>query len=50
VTVGSDVGSDKDVMAFERDIVWITVPGHRQTEKWLHDTWLTERGGFASAS
>ena len=38
------VGSDEQVMIFERDIVWITFPGHRQTEKWLHDSWL-ERDG-----
>ncbi len=37
------VGKDKEVMVFERDIVWITMPGHRQTEKWLHDSWLQER-------
>jgi len=33
------VGSDRKVMAFERDVVWITFPGHRGTEKWLHDSW-----------
>jgi len=38
------VGADGDVAVFERDIVWITIPGHRQTEKWLHDSWLAERG------
>jgi hypothetical protein len=32
-------------MVFERDIVWITFPGHRQTEKWLHDGWLKARTG-----
>ena len=37
------VGSDEKVMVFERDIVWITFPGHRQTEKWLHDSWLSEQ-------
>ena len=36
------VGADEDVITFERDIVWITFPGHRQTEKWLHDAWLLE--------
>ena len=34
------VGSDEKPLVFERDIVWITFPGHRQTEKWLHDAWL----------
>lgn len=37
------VGSDERPMVFERDIVWITFPGHRQTEKWLHDSWLKEQ-------
>lgn len=48
------VGSDGRPMIFERDIVWISFPGHRQTEKRLHDTWLLEqaeqRAGGASAS
>jgi hypothetical protein len=39
------VGSDEKPMVFERDIVWITFPGHRQTEKWLHDGWLKARTG-----
>lgn len=34
------VGSDAKAMVFERDIVWITFPGQRKTEKWLHDSWL----------
>jgi hypothetical protein len=37
------VGADRKVMVFERDIVWITLPGKRGTEKWLHDSWLAER-------
>ncbi len=37
------VGSDEKPMVFERDIAWITFPGHRKTEKWLHDSWLKER-------
>lgn len=37
------VGGDEKPMVFERDIVWITFPGHRQTEKWLHDGWLKAR-------
>lgn len=38
------VGADRKVMVFERDIVWVTFPGHRKTEKWLHDSWLAEKG------
>ncbi|WP_217999547.1 hypothetical protein [Thauera butanivorans] len=38
------LGSDEKPMVFERDIVWITFPGHRKTEKWLHDGWLREQG------
>lgn len=34
------VGSDEKPMVFERDIIWIAFPGHRKTEKWLHDSWL----------
>ncbi len=39
------VGADEKPMVFERDIVWITFPGHRQTEKWLHDGWLKAQAG-----
>lgn len=39
------VGSDEKPMVFERDIVWISFPGHRQTEKWLHDSWLKQQVG-----
>ncbi len=34
------IGTDGAPIVFERDIVWVTMPGHRQTEKWLHDDWL----------
>lgn len=37
------IGSDRQAITFERDIVWITFPGHRKTEKWLHDSWLAKR-------
>lgn len=40
------VGADEKPMVFERDIVWITFPGHRQTEKWLHDSWLKEQPAY----
>lgn len=36
------VGSDEKTMVFERDIVWVNFPGHRKTEKWLHDSWVAE--------
>lgn len=39
-------GADRKVMVFERDIHWITFPGHRGTEKWLHDSWILE-GGYS---
>lgn len=37
------VGADREVMVFERDIVWANLKGRRQTEKWLHDSWLAEQ-------
>ncbi len=42
------VGSDERPMVFERDIVWINFPGHRKTEKWLHDSWLKKQAAVAS--
>lgn len=44
------VGADRKVMVFERDIFWVTIPGHRRTEKWLHDSWLAEQGYPTRAS
>ena len=45
------VGADEQVMVFERDIRWITFPGKRGTEKWLHDAWLAKKlGGELPAS
>ncbi len=44
------VGADRKVMVFERDIVWVNFPGHRQTEKWLHDSWLLQKGLTARQS
>ena len=38
------VGADSKVMVFERDIHWISFPGRRGTEKWLHESWLAEKG------
>lgn len=43
------VGPAEQVITFERDIVWITFPGQRQTEKWLHDNWLVETGQQATS-
>lgn len=37
------VGNQGKPMVFERDIVWISFPGKRQTEKWLHDAWLGQQ-------
>lgn len=37
------VGNHGKPMVFERDIVWISFPGKRQTEKWLHDAWLAKQ-------
>ncbi len=37
------VGKQQRPIIFERDIVWISFPGKRQTEKWLDDRWLLER-------
>ncbi|KZL14452.1 hypothetical protein PsAD2_03747 [Pseudovibrio axinellae] len=37
------VGPEKQVMVFERDIFWRTIPGNRRTEKWLHDSWLKKQ-------
>jgi hypothetical protein len=36
------IGPNEHVVVFERDIVWVIFPGHRQTEKWLNDQWLAE--------
>jgi len=33
-------GADERPVVFERDIVWISFPGQRKTEKWLHDSFL----------
>ena len=37
------VAADESVMIFERDINWNFIVGGRQTEKWLHDSWLSGR-------
>ena len=44
------VGADRKVMVFERDIRWMSFPGHRGTEKWLHDSWLAEKGHIVRQS
>lgn len=38
------VGAGGRPIVFERDIVWLRFPGKRQTEQWLHDDWLAQRG------
>lgn len=37
------VAADRSVMIFERDINWNFIVGGRQTEKWLHDSWLASK-------
>lgn len=44
------VGADEQPMVFERDIVWITFPGRRKTEQWLHDSWLKQQQPSVSKS
>lgn len=39
------VDANNEVFIFERDIKWITFPGKRGTEKWLHDSYLAEIWG-----
>ncbi|MGL4439024.1 MAG: hypothetical protein ACRCUE_07110 [Bosea sp. (in: a-proteobacteria)] len=43
------VGSDSELVTFERDIIWNFAAGYRKTQKWLHDTWLkdTKIAGFS---
>ena len=40
------VGKNQHPIIFERDIVWINFPGHRKTEKWLHDSWLKDEPSY----
>lgn len=39
------IDANHQVFIFERDIKWITFPGRRATEKWLHDSYLAEKWG-----
>lgn len=41
------VGPDGVVLTFERDIVWDFTRSLRQTEKWLHDSWLMGHAALA---
>jgi Zn-dependent metalloprotease len=36
------IGPDQTVMVFERDIDWDFIRAGRQTQKWLHDSWLAK--------
>lgn len=36
------IGKNQRPIIFERDIVWASFPGHRKTEKWLHDSWAKD--------
>jgi hypothetical protein len=38
------VGPDLELITYERNIVWNFAAGYRQTEKWLHDSWLASTG------
>lgn len=37
------VGYDGAIITFERDILWSNGMQKRITEKWLHDSWITEK-------
>ncbi|MFP4100567.1 hypothetical protein [Coleofasciculus sp.] len=37
------VGPQEQIITFERDIIWSTNLGRRQTEKWLHDQWVAQQ-------
>lgn len=37
------IDENKKVFVFEREIKWITFPGKRGTEKFLHDDWLSQK-------
>ncbi len=37
------IGNNRQVIIFERDIVWLDFKFKRQTEKWLHDEWLVSQ-------
>ncbi|EKC9275614.1 hypothetical protein OQF52_004955 [Salmonella enterica] len=37
------VAPDGSVIIFERDIEWDFIKAGRQTEKWLHDSWLKNK-------
>lgn len=36
------IDGNDNVFVFEREIKWITFPGKRGTEKFLHDDWLSQ--------
>ena len=36
------IGYDGSVITFERDIKWNTITHKRITQKWLHDSWITD--------
>jgi hypothetical protein len=39
------VGSDGQVITFERDIAWDAGEGRRGTQMWLHDAWIAAYEG-----
>ncbi|MCX8641516.1 MULTISPECIES: YcdB/YcdC domain-containing protein [unclassified Gilliamella] len=36
------IAPDETVMVFERDVEWDFIRAGRQTQKWLHDSWLSK--------
>lgn len=37
------IAPDGSVMVFERDVEWDFIRAGRQTQKWLHDSWLVKK-------
>lgn len=36
------IAPDETIMVFERDVEWDFIRAGRQTQKWLHDSWLSK--------
>lgn len=37
------IAPDETIMVFERDVEWDFIRAGRQTQKWLHDSWLVKK-------
>ena len=37
------IAPDETIMVFERDVEWDFIRAGRQTQKWLHDSWLRKK-------